>query len=115
MSAMQNNGLDAAMNRLLRNLRQFMRAYPKTMGAPMPDHEMVWVEVPGNGPAKVILDAIKANPAMWREALPPEVCIVPRKQICEATGLSGYMLDYFASHGENMVFSYAARTPAKPD
>jgi hypothetical protein len=117
------------MAHLLRSLRRFMRAYPITQEDQMPDHDLVWVDELNDGPARVILEAIKANPALWREALPEGVCIMPRKALEKMTGMSSDMIDYLASYGENIVLYHAAEhkhqqdekkrdawpTPAKPD
>lgn len=106
MARQRNNALTAALDYLLRDLRRFMRAYPRTADSEMPDHDMVWVEQPGNGPARVILDAIKANPALWADALPSEVCIVPRAAL-ETLTQSPHQADYIVSLGESMVANRA--------
>lgn len=110
MEAQDTRRLDYAMKRLLNRLRRFMAAYPREMDKPMPDHDLVWMErLNGDGPARVILDAIKSHPDLWRDALPPDVCIVPRKALEQTAGLSPEVVDYLAGMGENMVAAHAAR------
>jgi hypothetical protein len=106
MVRQRDMALVAAMHRLLHDLRQFMRAYPMRADAEMPDHDLVWVEGVANGPDRVILDAIKANPVLWSRALPAEVCIVPRKEIERLS--SKDHVDYLAALGGNMVLRHAA-------
>jgi hypothetical protein len=108
MAQQRNYALEAAMHRLLHDLRQFMRAYPRTADAEMPDHKMVWVDLPDRGAARVILDAIKANPVLWADALPSEVCIVPRAAL-ETLTKEPYHADYIVSMGESMVANRAAQ------
>ncbi len=107
-----------AMDRLLHELRRFMRAYPMQMNDEMPEHDLVWVDdIMHGGPGKAIVDAIKANPVLWTEALPPEVCIVPRKTLA-SLGLSQDAVDYYAGIGMLMVEDAAAhftRTSSEND
>jgi hypothetical protein len=106
MVRQRDMALVAAMQHLLHDLRQFMRAYPMRMDDEMPEHGMEWIEGLASGPGKVILDAIKANPALWSRALPAEVCIVPRKEIERLS--SKDHVDYLAALGGNMVLRHAA-------
>lgn len=111
MIAEQQNDhrLRAAMDRLLRKLRHFMRAYPMRMDDEMPEHELVWAdEIGRGGPALTILDAIKSHPVLWCDALPPEVCVVPRTTLA-ALGLSPDAISYAAGMGEHMCEVHAAR------
>jgi hypothetical protein len=108
----RNLALEAAMNRLLHDLRPFMMAYPRVADAEMPDHDMVWVDnlMPANSPARVILDAIKANPALWMEALPAEVCVVPRKILEKMLPSTvSDTIDYLHGYGIALVLNHAAR------
>ena len=102
----RDNRLAAAMYRLLDRLRPFMRAYPRT-SEEMPEHDMVWETAINGGPEHVILEAIKANPALWESALPPDVCVVPRKMLEQISVLSPELIDYMASIGANMIISQA--------
>ena len=99
--------LEAAIHRLLHDLRQFMRAYPRTADTEMPNHAMAWVDFPDGNAGRVILDAIKANPALWAGALPSDVCIVPREALEKFT--SKEHADYLAVMGGDMVLRHAAR------
>ena len=47
---------------------------------------MIWSGV-DDGPERVILEAMQATPELWMHALPPDVCIVPRKSL-ETLGLN---------------------------
>jgi hypothetical protein len=105
----RNHRLAAAMDHLLHDLRRFMKAYPMRGDAEMPDHEMVWVDLPDRGAARVILDAIKSNPALWIDALPSNVCIVPRASLETIASLSPDHIDYLTALGGNMVAAQAAQ------
>lgn len=97
------------VDRLLHRLRKFMSAYPRAVSDKMPEHDLVWVEmVNGESPGKTILDAIKAHPELWRDALPAEVCIVPRSTL-EELGLSADVVTALADMGDHMVAAHAAR------
>jgi hypothetical protein len=75
----------------------------------MPEHDMVWVDLPDRGAGRVILDAIKANPALWVGALPSNVCIVPRAALETIASLSPDHIDYLVALGGNMVANHAAQ------
>lgn len=97
------------MDRLLHRLRKFMASYPRTVTDQMPDHDLIWIEkVSGESPGKLILDTIKSHPELWREALPPDVCIVSRKAL-EQCGLSEDLVSYLADMGDHFVARHAAR------
>lgn len=99
--------LEAAMDHLLHDLRKFMMAYPRVMGAEMPDRDLVWHGTYNNGPAQTILAAIRANPVLWTAALPDEVCIVPRKAL-EAS-ISSDLVSHLDDMGKYVVATHAAR------
>ena len=80
-----------------------MRAYPMLEGDQMPEHDLVWVtEGVDDGPERVILEAMKATPELWLHALPPEVCIVPRKSL-ETLGLNEDIVGLLVEQGAFMV------------
>jgi hypothetical protein len=98
-----------AIERLLHRLRRFVRVYPMKVDDVMPEHDLVWVEeLSGASPGKAILDALKANPELWRDALPPEVCIVSRKAL-EQCGLSADIINHLADMGDHFVGGHAAK------
>lgn len=106
--AQDKHRLGHVVARLLDNLLQFVRAYPMTVDGEMPEHDLVWVEgIEKDGPGQTILDAIKANHELWRGALPPEVCIVPRKAL-EQLGLSADIIDHLVDMGDYSVVGHAA-------
>jgi len=107
IEAQRHSELNLTMKRLLHQLRRFMRAYPR-VNEPLPDHDMVWVdELPGDGPAKTIHEAIASNPVLWAHALPKEVCIVPRKAL--ESKLSEFQAECLNQLGMNMVMEKAYR------
>jgi hypothetical protein len=102
-----------AMDRLMDGLKRYMRAYPMLQDDQMPEHDLVWVtEGVDDGPERVILEAMKATPELWLHALPPEVCIVPRKSL-ETLGLNEDIVGLLVEQGAYMVDAYAAM-PQKP-
>ena len=108
VEAQANTRLRCAMDRLLHSLRPFMRAYGRTPEVEMPEHDLVWVDAMGrDGPGTVILEAIKANLALWIGALPKECCIVQRKMLSDYVGADA--ADVLAHYGANFVENQAAR------
>lgn len=98
-----NVELEAAMHRLLQDLRPFMRVCLMNGADTMPDHDLVWVDTIDGGPGKVILDAIKSSPALWRDALPPEVCVLQKEAVMKMAGITSVQLEYLSAYGENAV------------
>ena len=96
-----------AMDRLLHGLKKYIRIYAMRPGVEMPEHEPVWVCDMDYGPEKVILDAIKANPELWREALPETVCIVPRALLQKYVG--SVFTEALEGYGKLAVDNHAAR------
>lgn len=104
----RDNATHAAIQRLLHNLRQFMRAYPMRADAEMPEHDLVWVAgIDGSSPDKTIMDAISKRPELWAHALPDDVCIVPREQLEKLTGPDA--ADIIDATGKNLVLRHALR------
>lgn len=99
-----------AMDRLLRNLKPFMRAYPHNADDKMPDHDMAWsAGVGDDNPQSVIANALKATPALWMSLLPDEVCIVPKSALQTVTGNSPHIVEHLARMGEAIVESRGYR------
>lgn len=113
--AHDNPARRVATARLLHRLRAFMAAYPVHEDDPMPEHDVVWMAYPDGGPESTILDAIKANPALWAHALPEEVCIVPKDMLkriaatAMGVGRTSDMVEALAHHGAHLVEQHAAR------
>ncbi|MCY0148293.1 hypothetical protein OEG84_11375 [Hoeflea sp. G2-23] len=108
MKDQKRTALEAAMHHILHRMRRFMRAYPARQEDKMPEHDLVWVsEINGEGPALEILEANKCNPALWLDAIPAGVCIVPKSAL-KSAGLSDEMVEYFALMGSATVANHAA-------
>lgn len=108
MEAQKHHQLAATMDRLLRRLKRFVRAYPM-IDEPMPEHDIVWVSgVDVGGPITEIIDAVQRDPALWRDAIPEGFCIVPKIAL-EKAGLSSDVIRYFSEMGEAAVATHAAR------
>ena len=112
MESYRRSAMAAAMHRLLHKLKDFVRIYGRTPEdeVKMPDYDVAWVAGvrDGEGPDAAILEALKATPAIWVQALPEEVCIVPRKQlqvICQNVDIA----EMLASEGMMIVESRAAK------
>lgn len=99
----RNMELEAAMHRLLHDLRPFMGVYLTNGADTMPDHDLVWVDKIDGGPGKVILDAIKSEPALWFDTLSPEVCVLQKDAVMKMTGITSVQLKYLVSYGEAAV------------
>jgi hypothetical protein len=108
MAVHSRTRLRAAMHHLLYKLKAFVEVRPMMEDDKLPEHDVVWVEYPDRGPAKAILDANKAHPELWRDALPADVVIVPRKML-EKVGLHSDVIDGMAGHGNYLVEAQAAR------
>src|SRR4029453_6585265 len=91
-----------AMDRLMQALKRYMRAYPMLEGDQMPEHDVVWVKELDGGPERLILEAIRATPELWLQALPPEVCIVPRDAL-KSLGLNEDVVALLAEKGAYIV------------
>lgn len=108
MADQSRHRLQATMHRLLHRMKQFVRVYPLVMDDTLPDHDIIWETTIDGGPDRALLDAIKSNPLLWREALPSDVVIVPRKML-EKVGLHSDVIDAMAGHGNYLVEATAAR------
>jgi hypothetical protein len=97
-----------AMDRLMQALKRYLRAYPMLEGDKMPEHDVVWFTELDGGPERVILEAIKATPELWLQALPPEVCVVPRDAL-KSLGLNEDVVALLAEKGAYMVDAHAAK------
>jgi hypothetical protein len=97
-----------ALDRLLHNLRPFVRAYLMHPGEELPEHRLVWITEMARGPESTILDAIKASPEMWRDAVPAECCIVPRDMLQRVVG-DDTICEALEHHGAHLVANQAAR------
>jgi len=99
----------APMNRLLRKLRDFVRAYPLKADDAMPDHTLEWVgDIRGDGPEKTVFEAIKCNPDLWLHALPDDVCIVPKNSL-DLLGFSKGLIVALEYQGDWAVRALAAQ------
>lgn len=108
MESQRTRVREASMARLLHELRDFMRAYPREVDVKVLDLDLVWVSGIGDGgPEKAILDAINANPELWADALPEDVVIVPRRLLKSTTALDDSMIDALNHHGMDMVLRKA--------
>lgn len=128
MQRQENRELRVAMERLLHDLRPFMRAYPRNNDEKMPEHDHVWITFAGFGkeldnPGATILAAIKANPALWAEAIPDECCIVPKDMLKRVIGTSppvgldcdALLLEGLVHHGTHLVENQGARLRRERD
>lgn len=98
-----------AMDRLLHNLKPFMRAYPDSPDIKMPDHDMAWVTGIRGDPRQVIAEAVKASPALWVDAVPDDVILVPKSTLAKISGLGPDVIDYLSTVGMHAVENHAAR------
>lgn len=109
MESQRKRGIEAAMARLLDDLREFMRAYPRDAAGELPEHDVVWVTaLSENWAGKTIIDAINGNPELWSDAIPEDVVIVPRQLLKRATDLDDLIIDSLNDHGLHLVWSKAA-------
>jgi len=108
MADQSRHRLRAALDHLLYRLKAFVEVRPMMEDDRLPEHDVVWVDYIERGPAKTILDANKAHPELWRDALPEDVVIVPRKMLAQA-GLTADVIDALAGYGAQMVAAKAAR------
>lgn len=103
-----------AMHRLLHKLKAYVEVRPFEEGDKLAEHDVVWVSWPDNGPEKTIGDAMVMTPALWVQALPPEVCLVSRKSLEGIMSLNLHlnpedMIEYLRAEGANIVMSRAAQ------
>lgn len=79
----------------------------------MPEHDLVWVTAQwadiGSDPRQVIVNALKANPELWLHAVPPEVCIVPRKELEAVMKLNPSTIALLAFAAEDIIAKHAAK------
>ncbi len=107
MTSQIDNRLRCAMERLLHRLRKFVEARPMLEDYAMPPHDVVWITYLEDGPARAILDAIKANPELWRPSLPAEVCIVPKAMLEQLVGAGA--LHTLEGYGAMMISQAASK------
>lgn len=104
----RSSRLKATIHHMLYKLRDFVDVFTADPDAKLPEHDVVWVtHVSRGGPETVIRDAILSCPAMWLEALPEDVVIVPRRML-EQVGLSADVIDALSGYGTCMVDTQAA-------
>lgn len=107
MEVERSRKLQIALVRLFEGLRHFIRVHPIRREDQMPEHDIVWVDEIKTGPAQTLLAAIKANPELWRDAVPPECCIVHRETLKKYVGADA--AEYMANHGDAAVAGHASR------
>lgn len=113
---MKQHRLRFAMDRLLHSLRDWVRVYTRSEEdmAKLPDHDIAWVTgVSGEGPGKVVLDAIKMTPELWAGAVPTNCCIVHRETLTKYVGADA--AEYMAGAGTAAVEDQAARLRHEAD
>lgn len=104
----RDNRLRPAMHRLMGNLREWVRVHPMRQDDVMPEYDVTWVSgLSGQGPEKVVFDAISETPELWAHAIPAECCIVHRETLKKYVGADA--TEYMAMHGANAVSNQAAR------
>ncbi len=108
MADQSRHRLRAALDHLLYRLKDFVEVRPMMEDDKLPEHDVVWVTYPERDPGKAILDANKAHPELWCDALPAGVVIVPRSMLAQA-GLTADVIDVLAGYGDQMVAAKAAR------
>lgn len=102
-----SHSLRAATDTLLHRLKKYLRARARSE-EPMPDNVVIeWLVFPDKGqhPIGEIIDTIRSHPEMWRDALPADVCIVPRSYLAKFIGPT---VDHLAHLGEVAVRNHAA-------
>lgn len=105
----QDSRIAHAMDRLLRKLKPFMRAYPHNADD-MPDHDMGWTAGVGDdNPQAVIANALKATPALWMALLPDEVCIVSKSALQTLAGANPHLAENLALMGKDIVEMHGLR------
>lgn len=115
MNNQRNSELIASMNKLLHQLRNYVKAYPSSLDDSMPEHDIFWIEeASGNGPAKTILDAIRCHPILWTAALPEEVCVVPRSTL-KHLNIPENTIDYMSALGRREIDISAAKSKYELD
>lgn len=111
LEASQNDRrLRIAMMRLLDGLRGWVRVYTRNEAdmPKLPEHDVVWVAgMQGEGPEKMIMDAIAQSPELWAHALPAECVIVHRETLKKYVGKDA--TEYMAGYGAIAVAEKAAR------
>lgn len=112
MDQMGDRQIDYAMFRLLCDLIKFVRVYPAKEGDELPKHDLMWTASVDTHPGQAILDALRANPALWLSLLPPEVCVVD-KRVLEKAGVRHSVVAMAAAHGEMAVMDAARQRGEK--
>lgn len=107
MSALRGAHRQHALDHFMHRLKRWARAYALTPDTEMPDHKIEWMTELGDGPVRVIDEAMREFPALWLSALPDDVCIVPKRQLARLVG--GPAAEYLSGIGVNIVESYAAQ------
>ncbi len=107
MASQADDRLRCVLDRLLHRLRNFVEARPMLEVYAMPPHDVVWLTYPEDGPERAILNAIKANPELWRPSLPEEVCIVPKGMLEQLVGADA--LHMLEGYGAMMVARDASK------
>ncbi len=97
-----------ALHHLLHRLKRFVRVYARDEGDhPLPDHDVEWVTELDDGPARIIHEAMPELPALWIDALPEGVCIVPVANLKKLVGDAA--AGYLSEVGKHLVESEGAR------
>lgn len=109
MTDQRNRRLEYAMCRLLDRLRDYVRVYPMMQDAEMPEHDVAWVTEIDKGPGHVVLEAMKATPELWLQAMPEGICLVSLNAL-EQAGMTPDVIDYLKLAGENIVTAKASQT-----
>lgn len=72
--------LGYAFDRIFHRLRRWVRAYPTAMDDKMPAHRIEWLSpfTGEEGPHDILLDEIRCEPALWWDALPDDLVLIPK-------------------------------------
>lgn len=98
-----------ALDRLLCELKPFMRAYPRVEDDKMPDHDLEWITYIGSDPRQAIVNALKVNPELWLQAIPSEVCVLSRKELEAMTNLTPEDIALLVVGAESIIATLAAK------
>ena len=99
-----------AMHRLLDKLKDWVRVYPISPDVEVPDHDIRWAAgIGAEGPDRIVLDAMKATPALWMSALPEGLVIVSRDRLEKVCGVPPVTVDFLVMEAGNQIHSQAAR------
>ncbi len=97
-----------ATTRLLDKLRKWTRAYQRLESDQMPEHEIVFVTGVDGGPERELVDAMKATPALWLQALPEHLAIVPRARLSDF-GVDASVVKYMEHEAARHIEAESAR------